>query len=480
MPAKRKLSKPITPPQPDAGVAGNAYVDPVERIIYPTTAESILSAAWGGDMRDTVNLSITMGDTWDRYADNMRTVENALCGAPFEFQPAITADGEVTDSAKEKAELVDFALKNLRPDPANQEFGRDGMLKHLARGSIVGHAVLELLWYAQPQEWNGGLAYLPRCIVNVGPRWYGYPRIPGGLKFRDQSGAWMNFPKLRFLPHVVSATDAHPSQAGRFRTLVKYYMANVYGFKWLMEFTQRFGTPFRWATYAERNAQVKTQLLNMLANLGSSGYGAFPEGTKLELLEAKNGGDLPQELVKRITDQACDLVFRGETASNGAEGPQGLGNTGAVFSGIRREAMQGYCNDACVTLQKFAEYVILLNYGDLSEMPRVVCEIPEPIDAKLLAERDEILIRTGMKMPRKWWHERHDVPQPAEDEDVVEQSVAPVQPLTASLTAAKEESQNEVLQRLINSFLSAAVEDGAADAEADMKEQENADRKEAA
>jgi phage gp29-like protein len=85
-----------------------------------------------------------------------------------------------------------------------------------------------------------------------------------------------------------------------------------------------------------------------------------------------------------------------------------------------------------------------------------------------------------MKMPRKWWHERHDVPQPAEDEDVVEQSVAPVQPLTASLTAAKEESQNEVLQRLINSFLSAAVEDGAADAEADMKEQENADRKEAA
>jgi hypothetical protein len=62
----------------------------------------------------------------------------------------------------------------------------------------------------------------------------------------------------------------------------------------------------------------------------------------------------------------------------------------------------------------------------------------------------------------------------------VEQSVAPVQPLTASLTAAKAESANEVLQRMIESFLSAAVEDGAADTEADMKDQETADRKEAA
>ena len=60
---------------------------------------------------------------------------------------------------------------------------------------------------------------------------------------------------------------------------------------------------------------------------------------------------------------------------------------------------------------------------------------------------------------------------------MVEQSVAPVQPLTASLTAAKAESANEVLQRLVESFLSAAVEDGAADAEADMKDQETADKK---
>ena len=115
MAARRKLSKPLTAPvAPDAGVAGSAYYDPVERIIYPATAESILAGAWGGDMRDTRNLFTSACDTWDRLADNMRTVENALIAAPFEFQPFASPDGSVSDSAKEKAELVDYARKQLR------------------------------------------------------------------------------------------------------------------------------------------------------------------------------------------------------------------------------------------------------------------------------------------------------------------------------------------------------------------------------
>jgi len=66
---------------------------------------------------------------------------------------------------------------------------------------------------------------------------------------------------------------------------------------------------------------------------------------------------------------------------------------------------------------------------------------------------------------------------PAEDEEVVEQAVVPVQPLTASLTAAKTETQNEVLQRLVSSFLNGALEDGAADDEELAKENETTEAK---
>jgi len=80
---RSKLAQGITvPADNDGGWAGSGYVDVVERLIQPQTAESILRGAWGGDMSLQANLFISMMDTWARLADNMRTVENALTGAP--------------------------------------------------------------------------------------------------------------------------------------------------------------------------------------------------------------------------------------------------------------------------------------------------------------------------------------------------------------------------------------------------------------
>jgi len=204
---RSKLAQGITvPADNDGGWAGSGYVDVVERLIQPQTAESILRGAWGGDMSLQWTLWIAMMDTWARLADNMRTVENALTGAPFDVQPATDEEGNASDLAKEKAELVKDALKGMRPNAARRELGRDGLLKALARGSVTGHAVLEILW--QRREVGGQAAILPRCCVNVGPRWYGYPSNTGPLQFRNQQATWEDFPPNKFLVHVVPATDS--------------------------------------------------------------------------------------------------------------------------------------------------------------------------------------------------------------------------------------------------------------------------------
>ncbi len=86
--------------------------------------------------------------------------------------------------------------------------------------------------------------------------------------------------------------------------------------------------PFRWATYRKESSQVRTALGQMMQNIGASGWGVFPEGTKLELHESgANAKDLPQSYVISEADKACDLVIRGETASSGTDGNQGLGNS---------------------------------------------------------------------------------------------------------------------------------------------------------
>jgi phage gp29-like protein len=462
---RSKLAQGITvPADNDGGWAGSGYVDVVERLIQPQTAESILRGAWGGDMSLQANLFISMMDTWARLADNMRTVENALTGAPFDVQPATDEEGNASDLAKEKAELVKEALKGMRPNAAKRELGRDGVLKALARGSVTGHAVLEILW--QRREVGGQAAILPRCCVNVGPRWYGYPNNTGPLQFRNQLATWEDFPPNKFLVHVVPATDAHPSQAGRIRTLVKYWSYTTSAWQWLLQYTQRFGMPFRWATYRKESSQVRTALGQMMQNIGASGWGVFPEGTKLELHESgANAKDLPQSYVISEADKACDLVIRGETASSGADGSQGLGNTGAVYAGVRREAMQGYCNDAVVTLQSLAEMVIRLNYGETSEMPTVVCEIPSPQDAVALAQRDEILARMGLAIPDQFLRERHDVPAPTDGEATVSA------PKPQTLTAAKAPADSK-LEGVIERLLVAGILGGNAIWEEQLKEAE--------
>jgi phage gp29-like protein len=130
--------------------------------------------------------------------------------------------------------------------------------------------------------------------------------------------------------------------------------------------------------------------------------------------------------------------------------------------------MQGYCNDAVVTLQSLAEMVIRLNYGETSEMPTVVCEIPSPQDAVALAQRDEILARMGLAIPDQFLRERHDVPAPTEGEATVSA------PKSQTLTAAKgkQKPSEDKLVDTISELLVAGINSGNAIWEEQLKEAE--------
>jgi phage gp29-like protein len=125
--------------------------------------------------------------------------------------------------------------------------------------------------------------------------------------------------------------------------------------------------------------------------------------------------------------------------------------------------MQGYCNDATQTLQQLAEMVVRLNWGETSEMPTVVCEIPAPEDAVKNAQRDEILLRMGLSIPEKFLRQRHDVPAPSEDEAIVSAPKATAVPaLTAALSAAKT-AKDDKLAEAIERLLVAAINEGNAE-----------------
>ena len=67
------------------------------------------------------------------------------------------------------------------------------------------------------------------------------------------------------------------------RPLVWWCAAN-FSADWLLNFAQVFGLPLRWATYDPAAPQETVDgLCEMLQKMGSAGWGAFPNGTALEV-----------------------------------------------------------------------------------------------------------------------------------------------------------------------------------------------------
>lgn len=437
MPSRRKstpalravTAAPAALPAPD--VIDRWSENNATRRMLPGTVESILVNGLSGDLTDQLALFTTMQDSWPRLQHNVRTLREAVEAAPFAVHPWSDDDGtEITDSAQEKAALVKRGLWGMCPNLTSLETSLEGGLRHLAGGTVQGHAVMEILWEMR-KDAAGGMACLPRALRKTGSSHYAYPmsawdkNTGDRLMFRPpphRNSTLRDFPAHQFLTGIFPGHDGHPGVAAPLRSLAKYWIAATYGPEWLLSYAQLFGSPFRWATYESGKSGVKEEVCRMLSNLGNSGWAAFPNGTELKLHEASKGaGELPQKLLIEIADQAADILILGQTLSADT-GDKGGGSfaLGKVHATVRKERLEA-CGKAVATIltHQLARAICVLNYGDDAECPEIRCDMPVSEDEKGKAERDEILVRMGLRMPVDYLYERHGIPEPEDDKETI-------------------------------------------------------------
>jgi len=104
--------------------------------------------------------------------------------------------------------------------------------------------------------------------------------------------------------------------------------------------------------------------------------------------------------------------------------------------------------------------VCSLNYGDHTEMPTLVPDLSHAGDPNQEAQRDQMLLSTGMRIPKKWFYERHAVPMPQEGEEVVEQEqITPAYMGKGVVTAAEQlPAENDRLTKNIMEDLTGVSE----------------------
>lgn len=421
------------------------WILPQLAAITPQYIESALRGAFVGGNVQSWELFDLMEDTWPRLAKNLNEIKTAVVAMDWHLEPWCEDGDAPSPSATERAKVVSNAVWRMRPRPELDENAFGQTVYDLADSFGKGCSVLEVLWEIR-QDRNLGDITVPRATTWVHPVNYAWSEEgqlglrtevmstdKGRLSLRTTSqtpGRMVlePFPEDQFLISIQKARTGPALTAGRLRALAWWWCAANFSADWLMNLAQVFGLPVRWANYPTGAAQSTVNAIsNMLENMGSAGWAAFPEGTNLTLHTPGSLGTMsPQADLTDRADINCDLLILGQTLTSQVGETGGAFAAAKVHEGVKGEVIQALANSvACVLNDQLIPSILRLNYGDDDETPCFEPREKAIEDMKANAERDAILLAAGVKMPLAWFHERHNIPIPQKGEEVIEKAAPP-------------------------------------------------------
>lgn len=424
------------------GSARDRWQSPSVQQYTPQRVEQVLRGAFSGDLTAQWELFDLMEQTWPRLGKNLNELKSVLEECEWSLQ-AWAPDGEQPDEeAIRRKKVVEEILWHFEPDPTLDENDFGDLTRDLADAWGKGISIQELDW--EPRGYEGGTIVGLKASRWLHPRYYGYPtqsNAPDRLMLRSSEVArdntatrtvpgaadWIPFPKDKFLIGVAKQKTGHPIGAALLRPLAWWWAVGNFTSEWLVNLAQIFGVPIRWASYAQGTSPEQiSKIEEMLANMGSASWGAFPAGTTLELKEAmKAGSDNPQLALLSLIDRICDLLILGQTLTSdvSGSGSRALGDVHADVLSGRKGALLSWVIK--VLNQQLIPSICRLNFGDTASLPYFVAGEEDEKDAKSAADTFKVVLDSGVPIPRQFYYDTLGIPAPAEGDDVIEPKAAP-------------------------------------------------------
>ena len=410
----------------------------------PDLIDSILRLGQFGDLFSQWQLFQLMEDTWPRLAKNLNEVKRAVTQMQWTISPPPDIDGDADKAeAERRADFVREVLFAMTPEAGDDANDFRDTVYDILDSWGKGVSVLEIDWERKAS--SVGPAIAPKQTRWVHPQNYGYdftygrlalrkggpglmagvggPTMPVAYPGSQENGpaAFIPFVRNKFIVTKARHRSGLVTGAAMLRPLAFWWAASNFTAGFLLNFAQIFGMPIRWASYDPQNQSLLPLIEDMLQNMGSAGWAVFPTGTALELKEAvKSGTDNPQAYVHELADKQCDQLILGQTLTSDT-GKSGGGShaLGQVHAGIRDEIIRGAADIVEGALQQLVCAIVILNFGDDRLMPRATAESVREDEGLVKAQRDQVLIQSGVALPKEWLYERHEIPMPEEGEDVV-------------------------------------------------------------
>jgi len=404
--------------------ASGRWLMPNLGAITPQYIEGVLRGAMSGNHVEQWELFDLMLDTWPELAACHAELVEGVMRKKLIFAPWCEEGEAPTEAALERQALVSAALRRMRPDPTADENDLDGTLRDILSAWIVSSASLEIDWHRVKAGSKLGEIIAPRATFWVHPTFYGWH--DGRVKLKLPSGT-TEFPPHKFLLGIHKAKSGPAIGNALLRPLAWWWCAANFASDWLLNLAQIFGLPFRWANYDPNAPQATVDAIcNMLQNMGSAAWAAFPAGTTLELKHENVSGDhSPQgELLDRA-DRYARLLLLGQTMSGSQDSSKGGGKAfGAVEAGVKDERMDAAGKFACgVINNQLIPSILILNYGDDDERP--TASLSDETEAGVDdAQRDRTLSEI-MPLSISQLREKYSMREPSDEKDSTKAKAAP-------------------------------------------------------
>jgi phage gp29-like protein len=423
----------------------------------PRYIETILNGALAGDHVMQFQLFDMMLDTWPVLSTCQQELLYGVVRREMVFDPYVEEDEKPTDEAIEREKVVTAALDNMNPESTLDESSRFGLVNDIMDAWFRGISVSEILWH-QFESDTLGVLWGPRATQWAHPQNYGFdsegrlgltPQVPPGyattstapLPFGYGSTSerppnrqpLIAFPPNKFLIAIHKVRSGSALGGSMMRPLAWWWCASNFTSDWLLNLAQIFGLPFRWATYHPSSSdQTVSAICDMLANMGSAAWAAFPEGSQLELKEAQTGmgGHTPQgDLLDRADGYARAMIL-GQTMT-GSTIASGRG--GQAFGTVEAQLKQDRLDAACafvaeVINRQLIPAIITMNYpGPLAHLPN--CRfLQESVGTYQDAQRDQILLGLDTPIPISYLHQKYNIPAPTGGEPIAQAPAKPSAP----------------------------------------------------
>ncbi|QOK96803.1 DUF935 domain-containing protein [Ralstonia pseudosolanacearum] len=335
------------------------------------------------------------------YLPNPDPVLKAL-GKDIKVYRELRADAHVGGCIRRRKAAVKALEWGLDRDKAKSRVAKsvEAIFADLDLSRIITEMLDAVLYGYQPMEviWGKVGSYLvPVDVVGKPANWFLYSP-ENELRFRTRQNMIQGeeLPPRKFL---VPRQDASYDNPYGFADLSMCFWPTTFkkgGLKFWVQFTEKYGAPWVIGKHPRSASDAETNLLlDRLEDMVQDAVAVIPDDSSIEIKEAagKAGSTEVYERLLHFCRSEVSIALLGQNQTTEANSTRASAQAGLEVTRDIRDGDKGIVEEAFNTLIR---WVCELNFNDGARPVFSLWE-QEEVD-KMLAERDEMLVKAGAKL----------------------------------------------------------------------------------